>query len=218
MIIRDGKDIETMKIEQTNTDATALLASNETALEKNKNAIRVRCRKIRNAKKILKARIGNNSKRNKRCMATFAGNADALAAIDETLSFTGDIIEELELKKPDGSVPEDDWAPAVFKPEAGMSGYDVRCTDSGYFQGVGEEIALEYNIPDGNDTGEYMMLEGPEEDIRAFCQGICDMTGSSCGLSIGNGDGSENIEWLEPEKDPVPDPKSLIVDVDELEW
>lgn len=119
-------------------------------------------------------------------IAAFTGDENIENAISERIQWTGDFIEENDLALPGGKTPPDDWAPAMFKPEAGMHGFDLRCTSDGLLQD--EQTCQAYGLP--KDTGHAVLLglEGDAEDLEAFCRKICDMSGMECHVMVdGNG-------------------------------
>lgn len=119
-------------------------------------------------------------------LAAFTGNEDIELAVSERIQWTGDFIEENDLAMPDGTVPPDDWAPAMFRPEAGMHGFNIRCTSDGML--LDGNACKNYNLPDGTGHAVFLGLEGDAGEIEAFCRKICDASGLSCHLMAYEGD------------------------------
>lgn len=125
-------------------------------------------------------------------IAAFTGNEAIETAISERIQWTGDFIEAHGLKLPNGIVPSDDWAPAMFTPEAGMHGFDIRCSFDALLQD--EQGCLAYGLPETVGHAVLLGLEGNAGSLEAFCQKVCDMSGMDCHMLI---DGDDKYE---PEK------------------
>ena len=108
-------------------------------------------------------------------IAAFSGNPNIESAISERIEFTADYIEEYNLKTTSGQTPPENWPCAIFKPESGLHCYYLKNDFGGTLDD--RESCKEYGLPEDVQSAVYMSLEGDEDDIRDFCQAVCDMSG-----------------------------------------
>lgn len=108
-------------------------------------------------------------------IAAFSGNPNIESAISERIEFTADYIEEYNLKTTSGQTPPENWPCAIFKPESGLHCYYLKNDFGGTLDD--RESSKEYGLPEDVQSAVYMSLEGDEDDIRDFCQAVCDMSG-----------------------------------------
>lgn len=133
-------------------------------------------------------------------IAAFTGNPNLETAISERLGYTGDYIDDNNLKLENGSNPPVDWPCAIFRPEADMYGYDLRCEFDGTLDG--KDACDNYNLPEGTKSAVYMGLTGGESEIEGFCTALVNKSGLVCHLMT---DAYEPVKTLIPTTGPVSD-------------
>lgn len=120
-------------------------------------------------------------------ITAFTGNFAIETAISERIEYTGDYIDENELTMPDGSTPPDGWPCAIFRPEAGMYGYDLDSGSSGTLSD--ERSCAAYGLPKGTGSAVFLALKGEAREIERFCQAVCDKSGMDCHLFLDSKNG-----------------------------
>lgn len=133
-------------------------------------------------------------------IAAFTGNPNLETAISERLNYTGDYIDNNNLKLKNGSNPPVDWPCAIFRPEANMYGYDLRCEFDGTLDS--KDACDDYNLPEGTRSAVYMGLTGEESEIKGFCTALINKSGLVCHMMT---DDHKPVRTLTPNTDPMPD-------------
>lgn len=136
-------------------------------------------------------------------IAAFSGNPNIESAISERIEFTGDYIEEYNLRMANGQTPPENWPCAIFRPESGLHCFNLRNDFGGTLDD--SKSCGEYGLPKGVQSAVYMSLEGDEDDIRDFCQAVCDMSGMTCYLLNGSDDGYKLDATVTSMKVPMPE-------------
>ena len=147
-------------------------------------------------------------------IAAFTGDKNIEIAISEHIQWTADFIEENDLKLPNGSIPSDDWAPAMFRPDANLHGFDLCCASDALPQD--KQSCRVYGLPEDIEHAVLLALEGTENDLEAFCQNICNMSGMKCCIMTDENDGYKVEKVLNCSGNPMgPDAFiALMFDVD----
>ena len=152
--------------------------------------------------------------------ATFTGNPAIETLLDEQfghfLENGNDLISAMNIRKPDGTVPPDDWAPAIFLPAAGLHGFNVLCYVSEILENLPAYIYEEYYIPRTTKHALSTLLVGTPSDIQGFCQQLCNLSGMCCAIIDEDCEDDEEpchgVIRLQPRCAPVSDFASLLVD------
>ena len=131
----------------------------------------------------------NAGKQTNLIRATFSGNIVAEIAIHERLRHTHEIIDANNIMRLENGrpvKPPATWAPVIFRPNPAnynIHQFDGLCKTTQFIDLTVDNTKEACAIPNGNNHACTLMLSGTRNDIEAFCQTVCNITGMDCYLT-----------------------------------